>query len=64
MSILYFYRLSTLLRIILAHLHVLGGDGTRDNLDQFASNGGLAGSVVENLVFANHLAGVLGGVLN
>lgn len=44
-------------------LHVLGGRGTSDNLDQLASNDGLSGSVEENLVLVDHLSGVLGGVL-
>lgn len=44
-------------------LHVLGGGGTGDNFDQLAGNDGLAGTVEENLVLADHLAGVLGSVL-
>lgn len=45
------------------YLHVGGGGGTSDNLDQLASNDGLTSSVVENLVLANHLSSVLRGVL-
>lgn len=45
------------------YLHVGGGGGTSDNLDQLASNDGLTSSVVENLVLANHLSSVLGGIL-
>lgn len=45
------------------NLHVRRGGGTSDNLDQFASNDGLTGTVEENLVLVDHLAGVLGGVL-
>lgn len=45
------------------YLHIRGGGGTGDNLDQLASNDGLTGSIVENLVLANHLSSVLGGVL-
>lgn len=44
-------------------LHVRRGGGTSDNLDQFACNDGLTGSVEQNLVLVDHLAGVLGGVL-
>lgn len=44
-------------------LHVCRGSGTSDNLDQFAGNHGLSGSVEENLVLVDHLAGVLGGIL-
>lgn len=45
------------------YLHVGGGGGTSDNLDQLASNDGLTSSVVENLVLANHLSSVLRGIL-
>ena len=44
-------------------LHVLRGGGTGDNFDQFSGNDGLTGSVEQNLVLADHLTGVLGGVL-
>lgn len=44
-------------------LHLLRGDGTRDNFDEFARDDGLAGAVEEDLVLADHLAGVLGSVL-
>ena len=44
-------------------LHVRGSGGTGDNLDQLVGNDGLASTVVENLELANHLTGVLGGVL-
>jgi hypothetical protein len=43
--------------------HVLGSCGTSDNLDQFASNDSLSGSVEKNLETGNHVSGVLGGVL-
>lgn len=46
-----------------ARLHVLGGGGTSNNLDQLASNDGLSGTVEKNLVLVDHLTGVLGGVL-
>lgn len=44
-------------------LHVCRGSGTSDNFDQFAGNDSLSGSVEENLVLVDHLAGVLGGIL-
>jgi hypothetical protein len=44
-------------------LHVFGGSSTSDNLNKFASNDGLSGTVVQNLVLANHLTSVLGGIL-
>lgn len=44
-------------------LHVRGSGSTSNNFDKFASNDGLSGAVVENLVLANHLIGVLGGIL-
>lgn len=44
-------------------LHVLRGGGTSDDFDQLASNDGLTGSVVEDLILVDHIAGVLGGVL-
>ena len=44
-------------------LHVCRGSGTGDNFDQFAGNDGLSGSVEQNLVLVDHLAGVLGGIL-
>jgi hypothetical protein len=37
--------------------------GTRNNLDKFASNDGLTGTVVQNLELVDHVSGVLGGVL-
>ena len=36
---------------------------TSDNLDKFASNNGLTGTVVQNLELVDHVSGVLGGVL-
>ena len=42
---------------------VLGSSRTSNDLDKFASNDGLTSTVVENLELANHLTGVLGGVL-
>lgn len=44
-------------------LHISRSSSTSDNLDQLSGNDGLTGSVVENLVFADHLTSVLGGVL-
>jgi hypothetical protein len=41
----------------------LGSSRTSDNLDKFASNDGLAGTVVQNLELVDHVSGVLGGVL-
>jgi hypothetical protein len=45
-------------------LHVFGGSSTSDNLNKFASNDGLSGTVVQNLVLANHLTSVLGGIVH
>ncbi len=45
------------------HLHIRRGSGTSDNLHQLACDDGLASAVEENLVLADHLASVLGGVL-
>jgi hypothetical protein len=45
-------------------LHIRRRGSTSDNLDQLASNDGLAGSVVENLVLADHLTSVLGSVIH
>lgn len=44
-------------------LHVFRSNGTGNNLNELASNDGLSGTVVENLVLANHLTSVLGGIL-
>ena len=44
-------------------LHISRSGSTSDNLNQLSGNDGLTGSVVENLVFADHFTGVLGGVL-
>jgi hypothetical protein len=44
-------------------LHFLGSNGTGDNLDQLSGNDSLSGAVVQDLVLANHLTGVLGSVL-
>jgi hypothetical protein len=41
----------------------LGSSRTSDNLDKFASNDGLTGTVVQNLELVDHVSGVLGGVL-
>lgn len=46
------------------YLHVLGGSGTGDNLDQLAGNDGLTGSVEQNLEAGDHVAGVLGGIVH
>lgn len=45
------------------NLHILRGSSTSNNLDQLSSNDSLSGAVVQNLVLANHLTGVLGSVL-
>lgn len=45
-------------------LHVLGGGGTGDNLDQLTGNGSLSGTVVQNLESVDHVTGVLGGVVH
>ena len=44
-------------------LHISRCGGTSDNFDQLSSNDSLSGSVVQNLVLANHLTSILGGVL-
>jgi hypothetical protein len=41
----------------------LGSSRTSDNLDKFASNDGLTGTVVQDLELVDHVSGVLGGVL-
>lgn len=46
------------------HLHVLRSGSTSDNFDQLARNHGLTGAVEQNLEPGDHVAGVLGGVLN
>lgn len=48
---------------VMENLHILRGGGTSDNLDQLTGNDGLTGTVVENLVLADHVAGVLRSVL-
>lgn len=48
---------------LLAKCLTLGSSRTSDNLDKFASNDGLTGTVVQDLELADHVAGVLGGVL-
>jgi hypothetical protein len=42
----------------------LGSSRTGNNLDKFASNDGLTGSVVENLELVDHVSGVLGSVVH
>jgi len=49
--------------LVFAFLHVRRSGGTSDNFDKLVGNDGLASSVVKDLVLANHLTGVLGGVL-
>lgn len=44
-------------------LLLLGSSSASDNLDKFASNDGLASAVEENLELVDHVAGVLGSVL-
>ena len=65
------FRSTTHLRLLLINcggcsscLHIGRSGGTSDNFDQLAGNDGLAGTVEENLVLADHLAGVLGSVLH
>ena len=41
----------------------LGSSRTGNNLDKFASDDGLTGTVVQNLELVDHVSGVLGGVL-
>jgi hypothetical protein len=41
----------------------LGSSRTSDNLDKFASNDGLTGTVVQNLELVDHVSSVLGSVL-
>lgn len=41
----------------------LGSSSTSNNLDKFASNDGLTSSVVQNLELVDHVASVLGSVL-
>jgi hypothetical protein len=41
----------------------LGSSRTSNNLDKFASNDGLTGTVVQDLELVDHVSGVLGGVL-
>lgn len=43
---------------------VLGSGSTSNNLDKFASNDGLTGTVVENLELVDHVTSVLGGVVH
>ena len=42
----------------------LGSSRTSNNLDKFASNDGLTGTVVENLELVDHVTSVLGGVVH
>lgn len=58
------YSLHNLLKLsyIQASL-LLGSSSTSDNLDQLAGNDGLASTVEKNLVLADHVTSVLGGVL-
>jgi hypothetical protein len=49
--------------IILLTCLTLGGSRTSDNLDKFASNDGLTGTVVQDLELVDHVSSVLGGVL-
>lgn len=49
--------------LLLLFLHIGGGSSTSNNLDQLSGNDSLSGTVVQNLVPANHFTGVLGGVL-
>lgn len=44
-------------------LRVLRSSGTSNNLHQRSSDDGLTGSIVEDLVFVDHVSGVLRGVL-
>jgi hypothetical protein len=49
--------------IILLTCLTLGSSRTSDNLDKFASNDGLTGTVVQDLELVDHVSGVLGSVL-
>jgi hypothetical protein len=49
--------------IILLKCLTLRCSRTSDNLDKFASNDGLTGTVVQDLELVDHVSGVLGGVL-
>lgn len=40
-------------------LHLLGGGGTGDNLDQLAGNDGLTSAVEQNLEPVDHIGGVV-----
>ncbi len=42
----------------------LGSSRTSNNLDKFASNDGLTGTVVENLELVDHVTSVLGSVVH
>ena len=44
-------------------LHVRRGSSTSNNFDQFSRDNCLSGSVVQNLVLADHVTSILGGVL-
>lgn len=48
----------------MATLLLLGSSGTGDNLDQFAGNDSLSGTVEQNGEFADHVTGVLGCVVH
>lgn len=43
---------------------LLRSRSTSDNLDQFARNDSLSGSVEENLELVDHVTGVLGGIVH
>jgi hypothetical protein len=45
-------------------LHILRCGGTSDDLDQLTGNGGLSGTVVENLESVDHVTSVLGGIVH
>lgn len=45
-------------------LELLEGGSTGDNVDQLVGNDGLTGSVVKDRVLADHVVGVLGGVVH
>ena len=50
--------------VVAVRLHVGHGGGARDDLDELGGDDGLAGSVVLDVEFVDHLVGVLCGVLH
>jgi hypothetical protein len=50
-------------RCLIRSCLTLGSSRTSNDLDKFAGNDGLTGTVVQNLKLVDHVSGVLGGVL-